>query len=99
MRRVNVSLDTLDPATFTRVTRWGRIEKALAGIRAARDAGLAVKINAVALRGVNEDEFDAMLAWCGRDGPGPDPDRDHADGRGRATAPTSTCRCPWCAPG
>ncbi len=68
VRRVNVSLDTLDAETFTRVTRWGKIEKTLAGIRAARQAGLAVKINAVALRGVNEDAFDDMLAWCGREG-------------------------------
>ncbi len=68
VRRVNVSLDTLDPETFTQVTRWGRIEKTLAGIRAARSAGLAVKINAVALRGVNEDSFDDMLAWCGQEG-------------------------------
>ena len=68
VRRVNVSLDTLDPAVFTRVTRWGKIEKTLAGIRAAKDCGLAVKINAVALRGVNEDAFDDMLAWCGREG-------------------------------
>ena len=68
VRRVNVSLDTLSPETFTRVTRWGRIEKTLAGIRAAKQAGLAVKINAVALKGINEDEFDDMLAWCGREG-------------------------------
>ena len=68
VRRVNVSLDTLDAETFTRVTRWGKIEKTLAGIRAARQTGLAVKINAVALRGVNEDSFDEMLAWCGREG-------------------------------
>ncbi len=68
VRRVNVSLDTLSPETFTRVTRWGRIQKTLAGIRAAKQAGLAVKINAVALRGVNEDEFDDLLAWCGCEG-------------------------------
>ena len=68
VRRVNVSLDTLDPATFVQITRRGRIEQTLAGIRAAKAAGLAVKINAVALRGVNEDEFDDMLAWCGREG-------------------------------
>ena len=68
VRRVNVSLDTLSPEAFTRITRWGRIEKTLAGIRAAKQAGLAVKINAVALKGVNEDEFDDMLAWCGREG-------------------------------
>ena len=68
VRRVNVSLDTLDAEIFTKVTRWGKIEKTLAGIRAAKAAGLAVKINAVALRGVNEDAFDDMLAWCGREG-------------------------------
>ena len=68
VRRVNVSLDTLCPETFTRITRWGRIDKTLAGIRAAREAGLAVKINAVALRGVNEVELDDMVAWCGREG-------------------------------
>jgi cyclic pyranopterin phosphate synthase len=68
VRRVNVSLDTLSAETFTQITRWGRIEKTLAGIRAAKEAGLAVKINAVALKGVNEDEFDDMLAWCGREG-------------------------------
>jgi cyclic pyranopterin phosphate synthase len=68
VRRVNVSLDTLNPATFTAITRWGRIEKTLDGIFAARAAGLAVKINTVALRGVNEDEFDALLAWCGEHG-------------------------------
>ncbi len=68
VRRVNVSLDTLDPATFTGITRWGRIEKTLDGIFAARDAGLAVRINAVALKGVNEDQFDTMLAWCGEHG-------------------------------
>jgi GTP 3',8-cyclase len=65
VRRVNVSLDTLSPEKFTQITRWGRIEKTLQGICAAKDAGLAVKVNAVALKDVNEDEFDAMLAWCG----------------------------------
>jgi cyclic pyranopterin phosphate synthase len=68
VRRVNVSLDTLSPELFASITRWGRIEKTLDGIFAAKAAGLAVKINAVALRGVNEDEFDAMLAWCGQHG-------------------------------
>jgi cyclic pyranopterin phosphate synthase len=68
VRRVNVSLDTLDPASFTRITRRGRIDRTIDGIFAARDAGLAVKINAVALRGVNEGEFDDMLAWCGEHG-------------------------------
>jgi cyclic pyranopterin phosphate synthase len=65
VRRVNVSLDTLDPDRFAEITRRGRIGQTLDGIRAAQAAGLAVKVNAVALRGVNEDEFDDMLAWCG----------------------------------
>ena len=68
VRRINVSLDTLDPATFAAVTRWGKLEKTLDGIFAAKAAGLAVKINAVALKGVNEDAFDDMLAWCGQYG-------------------------------
>ena len=68
VRRVNVSLDTLDPARFAAITRWGRIEKVLDGIAAAKAAGLHVKINAVALKGVNEDEIADMLAWCGAEG-------------------------------
>ncbi len=68
VRRVNVSLDTLDPARFTAITRWGRIERVLEGIEAAKAAGLHVKINAVALRGMNEDEIPDMLAWCGERG-------------------------------
>jgi len=68
VRRVNVSLDTLDPATFTAITRWGKIDKTLDGIFAAKAAGLAVRINAVALKGTNEDEFDRMIAWCGEHG-------------------------------
>jgi cyclic pyranopterin phosphate synthase len=68
VRRVNVSLDSLDPARFTQLTRRGKIEQTLDGIFAAKAAGLAVKINAVAMKGVNEDEFDAMLAWCGEHG-------------------------------
>ena len=68
VRRVNVSLDTLDPDRFARITRWGRIGQVFDGLRAARAAGLAVKINAVALRGENEEELDDMLAWCGREG-------------------------------
>ncbi len=68
VRRVNVSLDTLDAARFTAITRWGRIEKVLDGIAAAKAAGLHVKINTVALRGVNEDEIGDILAWCGSHG-------------------------------
>ena len=68
VRRVNVSLDTLDAAKFARITRWGRIDRVFAGLRAARAAGLAVKINTVALRGENEDELADMIAWCGAQG-------------------------------
>ncbi len=68
MRRVNVSLDTLDPTAFAAITRWGRIEKTLEGIFAAKAAGLHVKINAVALKGVNDEAFDTMIAWCGEHG-------------------------------
>jgi cyclic pyranopterin phosphate synthase len=68
VRRVNVSVDTLDPGKFTAITRWGKLDKVLEGIDAAKAAGLKVKINAVALKGVNESEFDDMIAWCGREG-------------------------------
>jgi cyclic pyranopterin phosphate synthase len=68
VRRVNVSLDTLDPVRFTQITRWGRIEPTLDGIFAAKAAGLAVKINTVAMKSVNAEEFDAMIAWCGEHG-------------------------------
>jgi cyclic pyranopterin phosphate synthase len=68
VRRINVSLDTLDPQKFTAITRWGRIEQTLDGIFAAKAAGLAIKINAVALKDVNEHEYDRMLAWCGEHG-------------------------------
>ncbi len=68
MRRINVSLDTLDPAKFAAITRWGKLDQVLAGIAAAKDAGLAVKINAVALKDVNDAEFDRLIAWCGERG-------------------------------
>jgi len=68
VRRLNVSMDTLDPATFAAVTRWGKLEPTLDGIFAAKAAGLAIKINTVALKGVNEDEYDRMIAWCGEHG-------------------------------
>src|SRR5258707_6813913 len=68
VRRINVSLDTLDPDKFRAVTRWGDLGQVLAGITAARAAGLAVKINAVALKGVNEDEFADLAEWAHRDG-------------------------------
>jgi cyclic pyranopterin phosphate synthase len=68
VRRINVSLDTLDPATFAAVTRWGKLEQVLDGVFAAKAAGLAVRINAVALKGVNDHEYDRMIAWCGEHG-------------------------------
>jgi cyclic pyranopterin phosphate synthase len=64
VRRINVSLDTLDGDKFRAITRWGELSKVLAGIDAAQAAGLKVKINAVALKGVNEDEFPALIAWA-----------------------------------
>jgi len=64
VRRINVSLDTLDPEKFRAVTRWGEVGSVLDGIAAAQDAGLAVKINAVALKGVNEDEIGDLVAWA-----------------------------------
>jgi cyclic pyranopterin phosphate synthase len=65
VKRINISLDTLDPSKFKAITRWGDLDKVLDGVAAARAAGLAIKINAVALRGVNDDEFDRLLNWCG----------------------------------
>ncbi len=68
VRRVNVSLDTLDADKFRAITRWGRFEQVMGGIAAAKDAGLGVKINTVALNGINDDEIDGMVAWCGAEG-------------------------------
>jgi cyclic pyranopterin phosphate synthase len=68
VRRVNVSLDTLDEQRFAAVTRWGRLTQVLEGIRAAQAAGLKVKINAVALKGVNEDELFALQEFCAAGG-------------------------------
>jgi cyclic pyranopterin phosphate synthase len=68
VERINVSLDTLDPDKFRAITRWGELDKVIAGIDAAQAAGLKVKINAVALKGVNEDELADLVAWAhGRD--------------------------------
>jgi cyclic pyranopterin phosphate synthase len=64
VRRINVSLDTLDPQKFRAITRWGDFDKVVAGLDAAQAAGLKVKINAVALKGVNEDEIPALLEWA-----------------------------------
>lgn len=68
MRRVNVSLDTLDADKFAAITRWGRLPQVLDGIRAATRAGLRVKINAVALKGFNEDELFSLVDWCAGEG-------------------------------
>jgi cyclic pyranopterin phosphate synthase len=68
VKRINVSIDTLDEQKFAAITRWGRLPQVLDGVMAAKDAGLKVKINAVALKGVNEDEFDGMIEWCGTHG-------------------------------
>src|SRR5690606_25196325 len=64
VRRINVSLDTLDPDKFRQITRWGDISRVMEGINAALDAGIAVKINTVALRGLNEDEIPEMIRWA-----------------------------------
>jgi GTP 3',8-cyclase len=64
VRRINVSMDTLDPDKFRTITRWGDLSKVLEGIDAAQAAGLHVKINAVALKGVNEDEIVPMMEWA-----------------------------------
>jgi cyclic pyranopterin phosphate synthase len=64
VKRINVSLDTLDAEKFRAITRWGDLEKVTAGIEAAQAAGLQVKINAVALKGVNEDEIVDLMAWA-----------------------------------
>src|SRR6201997_4392122 len=64
VKRINVSLDTLDAAKFRAVTRWGDLDQVLAGIEAARAAGLAVKINAVALKNLNEDEIPSLMEWA-----------------------------------
>jgi cyclic pyranopterin phosphate synthase len=64
IRRVNVSLDTLDADRFARITRGGRLGDVLAGLDAAQAAGLSVKLNAVALRDENEDELEALLLWA-----------------------------------
>ena len=66
VRRVNISLDTLDEEKFARVTRWGRLPQVLRGIEAAQNAGLRVKINTVALKGFNEDELFSLTEWCAR---------------------------------
>ena len=65
IRRINVSVDSLDPDKFRKITRRGDLETVLGGIDAAASAGLAIKLNAVALKGLNDNEFDDMIRWCG----------------------------------
>ena len=64
VKRINVSLDTLDPAKFRAITRWGDLDRVMEGIKAAEAAAIHVKLNAVALRGVNEDEFDDLIRFA-----------------------------------
>jgi cyclic pyranopterin phosphate synthase len=68
VRRINVSLDTLDPDKFRQITRWGDLSRVLEGIKTAQAAGLHVKINAVALKGVNEHEIEGLIRWAHGDG-------------------------------
>jgi cyclic pyranopterin phosphate synthase len=63
VERINVSLDTLDADKFRAITRWGDLDKVIAGIDAAQQAGLRIKINTVMLKGVNEDEISALIEW------------------------------------
>jgi cyclic pyranopterin phosphate synthase len=68
VKRINVSVDTLDEAKFRAITRWGELPRVLEGVKAAQAAGLAIKINMVALKGVNEDEIAEMLRWAHGEG-------------------------------
>ena len=68
VKRINVSLDSRDANKFAEITRWGRLEQVMDGLAAARDVGLAIKINTVALKNINEHEIDEMLGWCGEEG-------------------------------
>lgn len=67
VRRINVSLDTLDADKFAQITRWGRLTQVLDGISAAKEAGLRVKLNVVALKGFNEDELFTLTDWCAKE--------------------------------
>lgn len=68
VRRLNISIDTLDADKFRKITRWGDLNNVLRGMQAAKQAGLAIKLNAVALKGVNEFELGDMVAWAGEQG-------------------------------
>ena len=65
VKRINVSVDTLDPDNFQRITRWGNLKQVIDGLDAAQDAGLKIKINTVAVRGVNDTELSDMVRWAG----------------------------------
>ena len=84
VRRINVSLDTLDPDKFAMITRGGSLARVLEGIEAARTAGLAVKLNAVALKGFTEDEIDELINFAHAGGDDADPDRNDAAWRNRS---------------
>jgi cyclic pyranopterin phosphate synthase len=68
VKRINVSIDSLDPAKFTEITRWGKLDQVLTGLQAAKEAGLRVKINTVALKGVNDGEVFDLVDWAHREG-------------------------------
>ncbi len=68
VKRINVSLDTIEPQKFAAITRWGNFDRVMAGLEAAKSAGLRIKINTVALKGVNDEEFDDLVSWCGEAG-------------------------------
>lgn len=68
VKRINVSMDSIRPERFSEITRRGRLDQVLNGLQAAKAAGLNVKINMVAMRGINDDEFDDMIHFCGREG-------------------------------
>ena len=68
VRRINVSIDTLEADKFQLITRWGSLDKVLAGLKAAQKVGLQIKLNTVALKGVNEDELGDMVAFAGCQG-------------------------------
>ena len=68
VKRINISMDSLDADKFRKLTRWGDLGKVQEGIRAARDAGLAIKINVVALRNFNDHDIEPLIRWCGDEG-------------------------------
>jgi len=66
VKRINISLDTLEEEKFQNITRWGKLQNVLSGIEAAQKVGLKIKINTVALKGINDDEFVKLIKWCGK---------------------------------